>query len=121
MGIELVPRDYDMNSQEPFRKVDIVSLVPVHKVMHCFTWLTKDIFNSVLACMNWTGMKLNNPYVQIDYCWMHVFSISVSVEFSTVISAFRSSPLPSISSNSDAVTFSSRCIYQSSYHLVEPH
>ncbi|KAH7864040.1 hypothetical protein Vadar_024934 [Vaccinium darrowii] len=35
VGIELVPRDYDMNSQEPFRKVDIVSLVPVHKQAAC--------------------------------------------------------------------------------------
>lgn len=32
MGLELVPRDYDMNSSNPFRKTDIVSLVPVHKV-----------------------------------------------------------------------------------------
>lgn len=32
MGIELVPRDYDMDSPQPFQKVDIVSLVPVHKV-----------------------------------------------------------------------------------------
>lgn len=33
MGIELVPRDYDVNSPNPFRKEDIVSLVPVHKVV----------------------------------------------------------------------------------------
>lgn len=32
MGIELVPRDYDMDSPQPFQKADIVSLVPVHKV-----------------------------------------------------------------------------------------
>ncbi|CAL5383147.1 unnamed protein product [Camellia sinensis] len=35
VGIELVPRDYDMNSPKPFRKVDIVSLVPVHKQAAC--------------------------------------------------------------------------------------
>ncbi|GMP61153.1 hypothetical protein CsSME_00023730 [Camellia sinensis var. sinensis] len=35
VGIELVPRDYDMNSPEPFQKVDIVSLVPVHKQAAC--------------------------------------------------------------------------------------
>ncbi|CAI9101138.1 OLC1v1038397C1 [Oldenlandia corymbosa var. corymbosa] len=35
VGIELVPRDFDMNSPNPFRKVDIVSLVPVHKQAAC--------------------------------------------------------------------------------------
>lgn len=35
VGIELVPRDYDMNSPEPFRKVDIVSIVPVYKQAAC--------------------------------------------------------------------------------------
>lgn len=32
VGIELVPRDYDMDSPNPFRKDDIISLVPVCKV-----------------------------------------------------------------------------------------
>jgi len=32
VGIELVPRDYDMGSPNPFRKTDVVSLIPVHKV-----------------------------------------------------------------------------------------
>lgn len=32
MGIELVSRDFDMDSPSPFRKIDVVSLVPVHKV-----------------------------------------------------------------------------------------
>ncbi|GAB4861593.1 hypothetical protein Ancab_036786 [Ancistrocladus abbreviatus] len=31
VGIELVPRDYDMNSPVPFYMADIVSLIPVHK------------------------------------------------------------------------------------------
>ncbi|KAI8560211.1 hypothetical protein RHMOL_Rhmol04G0238400 [Rhododendron molle] len=35
VGIELVPRDYDMYYPEPFQKVDIVSLVPVHKQAAC--------------------------------------------------------------------------------------
>ncbi|KAF3654163.1 putative O-acyltransferase WSD1-like isoform 1 [Capsicum annuum] len=35
VGIELVPRDYDMSSPSPFQKVDIVSLVPVHKQAAC--------------------------------------------------------------------------------------
>jgi protein TIF31 len=32
VGIELVPRDFDMDSPFPFQKTDIVSLVAVHKV-----------------------------------------------------------------------------------------
>ncbi|XAR62965.1 hypothetical protein NMG60_11022724 [Bertholletia excelsa] len=35
VGIEMVPRDYDMNSPEPFRKADIISLVPVYKQAAC--------------------------------------------------------------------------------------
>ncbi|XP_055810879.1 protein REDUCED CHLOROPLAST COVERAGE 1-like [Solanum dulcamara] len=35
VGIEIVPRDYDVNSPNPFRKEDIVSLVPVHKQAVC--------------------------------------------------------------------------------------
>ncbi|KAJ1377512.1 Tetratricopeptide-like helical domain superfamily [Sesbania bispinosa] len=35
VGIELVPRDYDMDSPMPFRKSDIVSLVPVYKQAAC--------------------------------------------------------------------------------------
>lgn len=43
MGIELVPRDYDMDSPQPFRKIDIVSLVPVHKVKKHGMLLTRVI------------------------------------------------------------------------------
>lgn len=32
VGLELVPRDYDMDSSLPFRKSDIISTVPVYKV-----------------------------------------------------------------------------------------
>ncbi|KAH6789298.1 Tetratricopeptide repeat superfamily protein [Perilla frutescens var. frutescens] len=35
VGIELVPRDFDMKSAHPFQKEDIVSLVPVHKQAAC--------------------------------------------------------------------------------------
>ncbi|RZC56526.1 hypothetical protein C5167_015375 [Papaver somniferum] len=35
VGIELAPRDFDMDSPDPFRKIDIVSLVPVHKQVAC--------------------------------------------------------------------------------------
>lgn len=32
VGLELVPRDYDMNTASPFRKSDVISMVPVYKV-----------------------------------------------------------------------------------------
>ncbi|XP_057454810.1 protein REDUCED CHLOROPLAST COVERAGE 1 isoform X3 [Lotus japonicus] len=35
VGIELAPRDFDMDSPFPFQKSDIVSLVPVHKQAAC--------------------------------------------------------------------------------------
>ncbi|XP_050237730.1 protein REDUCED CHLOROPLAST COVERAGE 1 [Mercurialis annua] len=35
VGIELVPRDFDMDSPHPFRKSDVVSLIPVHKQAAC--------------------------------------------------------------------------------------
>ncbi|XP_010474724.1 PREDICTED: protein TSS-like isoform X2 [Camelina sativa] len=35
VGIELIPRDFDMDSPAPFRKTDVVSLVPVHKQAAC--------------------------------------------------------------------------------------
>ncbi|CAL9007462.1 unnamed protein product [Prunus brigantina] len=35
VGIEMVPRDFDMDSPNPFRSSDIVSLVPVHKQAAC--------------------------------------------------------------------------------------
>ncbi|KAJ4818284.1 Tetratricopeptide repeat (TPR)-like superfamily protein [Rhynchospora pubera] len=35
VGIELAPRDFDMDSAFPFEKQDIISLVPVHKQVAC--------------------------------------------------------------------------------------
>lgn len=35
VGIELVPRDFDMDSPYPFQKLDVISLVPVHKQAAC--------------------------------------------------------------------------------------
>lgn len=34
VGLELVPRDYDMDGTSPFRKSDIISMVPVYKVTY---------------------------------------------------------------------------------------
>ncbi|PWA72000.1 tetratricopeptide repeat (TPR)-like superfamily protein [Artemisia annua] len=35
VGLELVPRDYDMDSASPFKKTDIISMVPVYKHVAC--------------------------------------------------------------------------------------
>ncbi|KAJ4952898.1 hypothetical protein NE237_029730 [Protea cynaroides] len=35
VGLELVPRDYDMDSTSPFRKSDIISMIPVYKYVAC--------------------------------------------------------------------------------------
>ncbi|CAA0814691.1 Tetratricopeptide repeat (TPR)-like superfamily protein [Striga hermonthica] len=35
VGLELVPRDYDMDSSFPFQKSDIISMVPVYKHVAC--------------------------------------------------------------------------------------
>ncbi|KAI3715095.1 hypothetical protein L6452_22062 [Arctium lappa] len=35
VGLELVPRDYDMDSSSPFRKADIISMLPIYKHVAC--------------------------------------------------------------------------------------
>ncbi|RHN74048.1 putative clustered mitochondria protein [Medicago truncatula] len=35
VGLELAPRDYDMDTSSPFRKSDIVSMVPIYKHVAC--------------------------------------------------------------------------------------
>ncbi|XP_038710897.1 protein TSS-like isoform X2 [Tripterygium wilfordii] len=35
VGLELVPRDYDMDHSNPFRRSDIISMVPVYKHVAC--------------------------------------------------------------------------------------
>ncbi|XVE63478.1 hypothetical protein DITRI_Ditri07aG0023700 [Diplodiscus trichospermus] len=35
VGLELVPRDYDMDTPSPFRKSDIIGMVPVYKHVAC--------------------------------------------------------------------------------------
>jgi hypothetical protein len=32
VGLELLPRDYDMDNASPFKKSEIISMVPVYKV-----------------------------------------------------------------------------------------
>ncbi|XP_073526532.1 uncharacterized protein [Phyllobates terribilis] len=35
VGLELVPRDYDMDTTSPFRKADIIAMIPVYKHVAC--------------------------------------------------------------------------------------
>lgn len=35
VGLELAPKDYDMDFPNPFSKYDIISMVPVCKVLFC--------------------------------------------------------------------------------------
>ncbi|XP_043695697.1 protein TSS-like isoform X3 [Telopea speciosissima] len=55
VGLELVPRDYDMDTPSPFRKSDIISMLPVYKVIYmislCYTDFdySKDLMESFNA------------------------------------------------------------------------
>ncbi|PKA49413.1 Clustered mitochondria protein [Apostasia shenzhenica] len=35
VGLELVPRDFDMDTPDPFRKSDVISMIPVYKHVAC--------------------------------------------------------------------------------------
>lgn len=35
MGIEIAPRDYDLDTPTPFRTGDIISMIPVYKQVAC--------------------------------------------------------------------------------------
>ena len=44
VGLELLPRDYDMDNASPFKRSDIISMVPVYKVKILVTRLKTFIF-----------------------------------------------------------------------------
>uniref|UniRef100_A0A164TYR7 Clu domain-containing protein n=1 Tax=Daucus carota subsp. sativus TaxID=79200 RepID=A0A164TYR7_DAUCS len=64
VGIELVPRDYDMDSPQPFRKIDIVSLVPVHKA---------TIYQQKALDINERELGLDHPDTMKSYGDLAVF------------------------------------------------
>jgi protein TIF31 len=47
VGLELFPRDYDMESPKPFGKYDIISLVPVCKVGFCLCIRPKSFLRMI--------------------------------------------------------------------------
>lgn len=49
VGLELVPRDYDMDSPFPFKKFDIISMVPVYKACFADQFQKLEIFLRLLS------------------------------------------------------------------------
>ncbi|KAK7832601.1 protein tss [Quercus suber] len=64
VGIELVPRDFDMDSLNPFRKSDIVSLVPVHKA---------TVYQQKALDINEKELGLDHPDTMKSYGDLAVF------------------------------------------------
>ncbi|KAM7275640.1 hypothetical protein ACFE04_017506 [Oxalis oulophora] len=64
VGIELVPRDFDMNSPTPFQESDIVSLVPVHKA---------TIYQQKALDINERELGLDHPDTMKSYGDLAVF------------------------------------------------
>ncbi|XP_074561028.1 LOW QUALITY PROTEIN: protein REDUCED CHLOROPLAST COVERAGE 1-like [Curcuma longa] len=52
VGIELAPRDFDMDSPFPFDKLDIISLVPVHKQVACSSADGRQLLESSKAALD---------------------------------------------------------------------
>ncbi|PKA48871.1 Clustered mitochondria protein [Apostasia shenzhenica] len=52
VGLELVARDYDMDSPSPFEKSDIISLVPVHKQVVCSSIDGRNLLESSKAALD---------------------------------------------------------------------
>lgn len=63
VGLELVPKDYDVDSPFPFKKSDIISMVPVYKVCTSFQFL--DVEYELLG-----GLQevLTMVYVSLTAC-----------------------------------------------------
>ncbi|KAF3608639.1 hypothetical protein DY000_02044173 [Brassica cretica] len=64
VGIELIPRDFDMESPEPFQKTDVVSLVPVHKA---------TIYQQKALDINERELGLDHPDTMKSYGDLAVF------------------------------------------------
>ncbi|KAK9121937.1 hypothetical protein Syun_019554 [Stephania yunnanensis] len=64
VGIELAPRDFDMDSPSPFRKSDIICLVPVHKA---------TIYQQKALDINERELGLDHPDTMKSYGDLAVF------------------------------------------------
>ncbi|PQQ13650.1 protein TSS [Prunus yedoensis var. nudiflora] len=64
VGLELVPRDYDMDTVSPFRKSDIVSMVPVYKA---------TIYQQKALDINERELGLDHPDTMKSYGDLAVF------------------------------------------------
>ncbi|GMH03620.1 hypothetical protein Nepgr_005459 [Nepenthes gracilis] len=52
VGIELLPRDYDMDSTNPFKKDDIISLLPICKHVVCFSADGRTLLESAKVALD---------------------------------------------------------------------
>ncbi|KAM7472897.1 hypothetical protein LguiA_011080 [Lonicera macranthoides] len=64
VGLELVPRDYDMDSPSPFKKPDIISMVPVYKA---------TIYQQKALDINERELGLDHPDTMKSYGDLAVF------------------------------------------------
>ncbi|KVI11750.1 hypothetical protein Ccrd_009842, partial [Cynara cardunculus var. scolymus] len=64
VGLELVPRDYDMDSAYPFKKADIISMVPVYKA---------TIYQQKALDINERELGLDHPDTMKSYGDLAVF------------------------------------------------
>ncbi|KAB1208153.1 Clustered mitochondria protein [Morella rubra] len=64
VGIELVPREFDMDSPNPFRKSDVISLVPVHKA---------TVYQQKALDINERELGLDHPDTMKSYGDLAVF------------------------------------------------
>ncbi|KAE9588006.1 putative clustered mitochondria protein [Lupinus albus] len=52
MGLELLPKDYDFESPKPFKKYDIISLIPVCKHVRCFSTDGRNLLESAKIALD---------------------------------------------------------------------
>ncbi|KAJ8440653.1 hypothetical protein Cgig2_031070 [Carnegiea gigantea] len=70
VGVELVPRDYDMNSATPFHKTDIIALIPVHKIIIA---QQATIYQQKALDINERELGLDHPDTMKSYGDLAVF------------------------------------------------
>lgn len=70
VGLELISRDYDMESPYPFRKDDIISMVPMCKVGLSLS-LSPSLVLLLIQCLP----SLGESYHLFDYSVFHAMLI----------------------------------------------
>ncbi|XP_019436339.1 PREDICTED: LOW QUALITY PROTEIN: protein TSS-like [Lupinus angustifolius] len=52
IGLELLPKDYDFESPKPFKKYDIISMIPVCKHVRCFSTDGRNLLESAKIALD---------------------------------------------------------------------